>query len=295
MCRLRNAARLALLLAALAAPAIAQAQPAFDAVGVHEQSASATNTLSFTLGAGSNRVLYCAATSGGNGVGVSGVTYDGDAGTELYDAASSPGFVHTAIYRWKEADGLATGTANVVATFGSSTNSILGCMSFNTVDQTTPDDGVTANRESNGASGTNTLTSAVGDLAIDFVSCSGGGVSSASPDTGTERIDDNFAADAQRLFASHRTGAASVTMAWTWNTSICSYVSAALNLNVAGGGGGGGAPSMRMLLGVGEDEAAAQASREAPPCRIPEWRCLALPVEARRPDWWLSTPVEAAR
>lgn len=241
--------RAAVLGLALLVPALAAAQPTFDAATAGTPVTGNTQqTISHTTGAGSNRVLYCAWSSGGNSVAVSSATYAGNAGTEIYDASDGNG-LQLAVYRWLAPT---SGANNAVVTFASSTNINGGCISFAGVDQVTPNDSVDPVTDiSDTTDFTNDVASAVNDLVVDFVTAVGDGASGTAGAGQTERIDVAFAGDAQLLLVSHEAGAASVTMSWTLNVPSGSLHGIGINLNVAGGGGGGALCTM-TLLGAGK-------------------------------------------
>ena len=198
--------------------------------------ASATLTISFALGAGSNRVVYVGISTGGNGTAISGVTYDSDALTELYDDAGGPTFAHIALYRIVEADGLATGTADVVVTAASATDISAIVVAVQDVDQTTPNDAVDSANFDDGSSA-NTISSATGDLVVEFAAM---GDPSSATTANTELADDYFVTSNILIVAQSAAGAASVVLDWTPSQAPGWYRSVAVNVNAASGGGGGG-------------------------------------------------------
>lgn len=202
----------------------------FDSAIFGETGSAAELIRSHTLGSGSNRVVY-AAVHGSDATFTA--TYNGTAMTELYDGSPGSPFQFIAVFVIKEADLPAAGTYNVV--FTPSSNQVMACgvMSFAGVDQTTPNDAIqvaTANSDTPSV----TVSSAAGDLVIDFVSINSTDAASSAGAGQTARLNQTSPVS-RNVYASQENGGASIGMTWTL-AAAANWTSAGLNLNAAAGG-----------------------------------------------------------
>lgn len=202
---------------------------------------------------GSQLVLYVF-TMERNSTAISGVTYAGSSMTQIGQQAVTGSAVCTL---WRMT-GPATGANNVVlASTASSVHHVVSvAFSFTGADQTTPEGTPVGSTANPGASPSDTVTSAAGEIVID-------GLASAENTTATTatvgagqtqdaNLTDGTVPGSSTVLgaASHETGAASVVMSWTLSTSQ-SYAHVAVNVKPAAAGGGGATVPERTLIGAG--------------------------------------------
>jgi hypothetical protein len=158
---------------------------------------------------------------------VTGVTYNGTALT-LGNQTDYVGAVcFNYYYYWDTSahGAVPTGAHNIVVSFTGTANLYAGGVSFTGVHQTTPFRGTFAANGGNDQYPTVTISSATGDMVVDFAVVDGEG-SAATPGASQTQ---NFGVQAYQYEASSRkAGAASVTMSWTngasnyWSTQAVS-------------------------------------------------------------------------
>ena len=177
---------------------------AFDAASKSKK--AGTSTLSWThICTGSNLFLF---------VGIhttssvpTGVTYGGNALDKIFDQT----IVATdSITGWGKI--VSAGTANIEVSWAGSQTVVCGAASYTGVNQTTPTD-VAAKASGNSGTATVNVNSAVGDLVI----CAMGDFTHAVVVNETERWEQEC--NANYSYGSEETGAASVTMSWTKDSS----------------------------------------------------------------------------
>jgi hypothetical protein len=216
----------------------------FDVVGPSSSGANGGNsnspsslTWSHTCGGGSNEVLYVGATFGNNGGSDASqtlsATYNGVAMTsvsKVHSNSGTSGFIE--VFRLVAP---ASGAHNVVVTVGGSGGSVWtltgGSMSFDGVDQATPESGISTNTGTSNA--TVTRASATGNMVAFFV---GSGDAPTSP-TQTSRwsVAVNNISAAGNSAGQTAAGAASVTGAWTISGGDWFGI-VGINVNAASGG-----------------------------------------------------------
>ena len=188
-----------------------------------------TLTFSHTC-SGTERYLVVGVSRGLSPGTITGVTYAGVAMTSIGTSAGA-----TLVHLW----GLiapATGANDVVVTASAAGNGIVaGAISYNGVDQTTPNSGFAAA----GALTVN-VTSAVNDMVMDTVSSDGGSAYTPGANQ-TERWDvaQTGGGDSFSGAGSHEAGQATVTMSWTGGGA--SPRIGAVSVEAAGGAGPAGA------------------------------------------------------
>ena len=138
-------------------------------------------------------------------------------------------------------------SASISITWTNSATCLLTGIALQDVDQTTPDDGPDADSRGVSAAPANTVSSASGDLVIDFVVLNNDdGLISTTGDN-TEYLDETNS-NTLTTGVSTAPGAATVTMSWT--TDFENWELVAFNVNAAAGGGGGANSNNLSLLGV---------------------------------------------
>jgi hypothetical protein len=133
-----------------------------------------------------------------------------------------------------------TGSADlVISGLPGGGNQNVVAINFTGVDQTTPEDtSVTSSNTTGSSTSTGAMTSAVGDLVLDFIHVDTDVTASLAVGAGTRPANGTTAAALGSTAAvSYEAGAASVTKQWTW-TANRAHSHFVLNLNAAGGGGG---------------------------------------------------------
>src|SRR3990167_7517601 len=195
------------------------AAPLTDAVGAAAGSSS-SHTVALTIAASSSRVL-CAFVGDPAQNGVSAITWN----TSEVPALLASGTYNAAGDNWYLYRLIAptAATANLVVTYGGTSNHTLLIASFYDCDQTTPDDGADE-AEGSGTAMQNTVASATGDLAVAFGVSTG--TSTFAPASGESEIIDSAVAGAAYTLA----GAATVSFDITLGTSR-PWVCVGLNLN----------------------------------------------------------------
>lgn len=184
--------------------------------------AGATFTLSSVVGGGggaSDRVCWAAfAWQANGGQTITGVTFDGNAMTQIGTELGNGGGRSVATYRYINP----TTTGNVVATFSASVDRACGAaIVFSGVDQTTPFGTSQTSTPASSPTTTSAVTSAVDGMCVDATMSQGVNVASYVPDAGqTGRASQVTDDGAIHFRASTEPGAASVTMGWTWTGGI---------------------------------------------------------------------------
>ena len=198
---------------------------AFGAVAALDASASATETsgsqtsltLSYTVSAGSNRLLVVTSGGGGNtGMSVSSVKYNG---VNMSSGSTSGSGPNSGIWYLTLGTSASPTTANVVITYNKTYLFNLTASSFQGVDQTTPVSGATSN-----AAASLVVASSTGDLVIDAINGSGSGQAVGASQTLVALNSDIVFGGDPDCAASTEAGAASVTMDWTGFSGVNAHV-----------------------------------------------------------------------
>ena len=212
---------------------VSDASGAVTVQGAAKTSASAATTAtiaSFDPGGASNRVLVVGLTFGQGAPANVNVTYAGFDLVLAPGTAVTRGNAHTEIWYLTEPP---IGTSSIVATWTGNHDVVMGAVSFNGADQTTP---VVNGTSANGASAAPSLTiaSAAGDMTMDAVSTL---AATLSAPTRTQQWLDTTPATV-RGGGSTAAGAATVTHAWTaasalnWTSSGVSIKAAVIGFEV---------------------------------------------------------------
>ncbi len=211
---------------------IAVAAPTFDAATPH---IPAGTSVSFThvVANQANRVLYLGvgldANSGSNVTNTP--TCDGSNMTELTGSplANADSTIRLRVYRFVAP---AVGTVTIAFTVNTvGWNVMAMAVSMYGVDQTTPDDTIATSTGTTGTAVSASVTSASGELVLDFVTANRNLTVDASQ---TARINDN--SNTIRGGASTEAGAATVSMDWT-KASNGLHAHIGFSINAAAGGG----------------------------------------------------------
>lgn len=201
---------------------------------------------SHTIGSsGANAVLYVGGGStAGVAAAITGVTYNGDALTQFDDESGTN--TRGSVWRLMNPD---VGTANVVVTYAAFQDEMGGCsVSLTGVDDADPDDTPVASNGNSATDPSNNVSSASGDLVLDFMIVNHGGA--ITPDSSQNF----FTAEEEEAIGgstgcgmSGKAGAGTVTMTWTCEWP---WVHLAWNVNAFAGGGGDGGSSTGMIVNI---------------------------------------------
>lgn len=204
---------------------------AFDAVGTGNGTGTSI-TVNITVGSGSDRVMYVGvsvdAASDFNPTVTSDV--DGSFGAHLIEITTNR---YLAVFR-KIAPTAGAHVLTIASLPGGGAQAGVA-KSFTGVDQTTPNDAPSGINGNTVTSLTQDISSAAGDMVIDFVCINGELISLTEGASQTEPTGLPVAIASMNASASYEAGAATVTMSWSW-TGNQSYAQVAMNLNVAAGG-----------------------------------------------------------
>lgn len=210
-------------------------------------SSQSSRTWSHTVGTLTNGVLYVGVDFWTNGavVTVSGVTFNGVALTRVVQSARSPNDDRAEVWRLVNP---AAGAHNVVVTFaGGSTDGECGSLSFQFVDQTTPERATNSAVSATTNSTTATLSLAgaqAGDCAID--SCAWDLATTTATMVAhsprTQRYNDSGFSGEGGAGSSMLGPANPQTLDWTFAAGRAWALGAVCIANDGGGGGGGGLP-----------------------------------------------------
>ena len=182
---------------------------AFDAANTGTSASSSSITISLTVASNSNRIVFGSISFSNNAVNISSMTYAAAAMTPVDELIANNS--STAVQR-KTAP--ATGANNLVMTLtGSSSTNAGGGSSYYGVDQTTPL-GTPVKNSSASGNPSSTVTSAAGELVVDFLGDLGGS-GTVTPDAGQTQRWQIEEAGTERSSSSEEAGAASVVMSWT--------------------------------------------------------------------------------
>ena len=226
--------RLLVLLISLAIASPSWAAVAFDAAS--ECTTEGATSLTCThVSAGSDRAGYCAVTHENGYTGVDSVTatWNGVSMDVVFTDITTHANKRTRLFRLVNQ---ATGSQSVVFDWGGLNRAFSAvCGSFTGVDQTDPDDAqvVVTNDLSGGT--TDSVSSAVGDMALDILvtaSTLNSAVDGAQGNTLINALFDGQTANG--LGMSYEAGAASVAMGWTW-TGLANFVHWQMNINASSG------------------------------------------------------------
>lgn len=204
------------------------------------QDSGASFNFNLTVPAGANYVVVPVATTSGSGL---TATFNGSAMTSLESSDNLSGGKSQLFGI------LATpGTFTIVVSVDSSGPAAAGGLSFSGVDQVSP------KRNSAAATGNSdtpsvTVPSAVGDMVVDSLCSTTGGLTYTAGADQTQRIATNNPAFDVRLRSSTEAGAASVVMTWSV-TGAFQWAICGVSLRAAAVAGGGSNQFM-SLLGVG--------------------------------------------
>jgi len=189
---------------------------------------SATGTsvsVSHTVGAGSNTILYALACSSANASGViTGVNY-GAAGMTLVSSADGG---RIAVYRLLSPS---AGSASLAASLDTSNDVVLFGVSLFGVDQVTPDSGATFAYDSSGV----TITSATGSLVLDIAGDASGRTSWTV--TGAQTVSSSLTISTFSAAYGRAPGAASTAMTWSGSPGANLPRNLAFSVSAASGGG----------------------------------------------------------
>jgi hypothetical protein len=214
----------------------------FDAATPGSAVSDTTLTISHTVGAGSNRVLYVGPCStAGTPAAISSVTYGGVSLTQIDD--ENQGVARAGVWRLLAP---ATGTANVVITYAAFQDEMGAvAISLAGVDQTTPEDAPVGTQGASATDPSTIITSAVDDMVLDILMVNHGGAITAGGGQ-TNRGEVEGIGGSSGVGLSTAPGAASVTMTWT-----CEWPWAHIAWNVNASVAGGATRQTLMLMGVG--------------------------------------------
>lgn len=165
---------------------------------------------------------------------VNSVSHNSDSMTLVSDTENTHGDTHLAVFKRTAPD--AGAGLTVTADLGADQSVCIAAVVFQGVNQTTPVDGEAIyDPEANGLNSTLNVSSATGDLVVDFLFM---GVSD-SVDTqtitegaGQTKIEDAYDLDNTRMVVSTESGAASVTMSWGDWADFNSVIGKGYNINV---------------------------------------------------------------
>lgn len=200
---------------------------------------------------GSDRyVRVSAGFTGFSSTTVSAITYGGNAMTLVANVTNTSGWGGAGgfCYIWGYvAPSTSSQTVSLTLSAGSNAGAA-GSVSYTGVDQTTPSgDAVTGQGDSSFSAASVTVTDgATGDMVSDCITINAGGVSAL---TGLKT--EAFKAQDSGYYgaAQDASGAASVTMDWSW-TGNNSYAMAAAAIKQVGGGGGGSGAFIVNAMGL---------------------------------------------
>jgi hypothetical protein len=191
-------------------------------------------TISYTINAGTNLVLYVGAGVDSNADRNPTATYNGVAMTLVGETIGGASAQPTALFRTINP---ATGTHDVVIStdFANANDHIVGIVQcFNDVDQTTPE--INTVTRTSGASTTSSLdvTSSVGSLVIDVINMnSQAAVSDFAADASQATIGESVSdgtSNGMGLGMSSEAGAATTTMSWSFvSASRVGHIATSLN------------------------------------------------------------------
>jgi hypothetical protein len=196
------------------------AVPAFDAANATGATEVDTVSTAITV-AGSNRLMIGCASVSDEARSISSFTYDSVALTSVLTVAET-GRVETAMYRLIAPN---TGAHNLTVLLDASVGSVaVGGMSFTAANQSTPLDAAASDSDLTVDTGTVVVSSAATDL---VAGCFGKeGVAATAGDTSR--------ASAGTLSLVTQTGAASVTLDWSWADSSQYWAAVGVSINPLG-------------------------------------------------------------
>lgn len=201
------------------------AAPIFDVGGVNGAAGTTDITIALTIGANSNRVLYCLVSDIAQG-GVTSVTWNtSEALTQIASGQFNTAAADWYLYRLIAPT---AATANLVVVKGAAANALAAA--FYDTDQTTPND-TEDEAEGSGTAAQNTVASATGDLCIAF--CANEGTTTFAAASGETEL----ANTANRGAIYSLAGGASLSFDITLGTSR-PWVLIGLNLNAVAAAGG---------------------------------------------------------
>lgn len=232
---------------------------------------------SHAVTAGSDRVLYVA------------ISIDGAGGTYSYDASATYNGVsmtrihqgntnqYLAIFRLIAPD---TGSNTVQVSWTGSQYPSGVAISYTGVDQTTPEDSVTANTSSSGTSFSNAISSETDDLVLACYSVNNNTTPLTATGSGTSRAETG-STPFTSVGVSDAAGAASVTTGWSWSGSN-RYSGGSFNVNAAGAGGTPhtAEPGAAALTWAGQAVTVQAAASLAPGAAALSWAGQAATVQA---------------
>lgn len=179
---------------------------------------------------GSNRCLYvCVVTYLGGGSATPTCTYDSvgmtQIGNTLFGTADDE---EITFFRLVNPN---TGANDIVASVSPSQELTVGAISFNGVDQTTPDNGAAGTTTNASTEITQDVSSEAGDLVLDCVGWYNQNITVGSGQT--QQVLNNNGAGNDSVALSTQPGAGTVTMSWDWSSTETAG-QCAININAEG-------------------------------------------------------------
>ena len=238
-----------LLVAGLAQSGWAQIAVDNSTAGGYQNSGTAL-TFSHTVNSTTNGLLTVCGGTRNNAAPpeTATATYNGSSMTQQVTRVDGTfGVIRVYLWTLKVADGLVTGTHDVVITFsGTPSESYGGAVSFTGVNQTTPVSNAIGNDDRT-TDASVTVTSSAGSVVVDCMAAAGANLAAATA-TQTQQYSQISGGLTDLNGQSTAAGAASVNMGWTFGVVTNTWVALGMSLNVAATSTCRGALS---LMGVG--------------------------------------------